>query len=127
MSARYRIRFFYDWGVDTPFWCGNDAAYEKFDVGPIEPEHLGLSARTCERVRKLAVWHDTALNRDYPPDPGPWRQGECDRFNAAVDDLLRAVRSELSEEYELVDEQARFREDPDLDAYLADPRGFRRR
>ncbi|MBD2121135.1 hypothetical protein [Trichocoleus sp. FACHB-262] len=39
-----QIRFFYDWGCDSPFWCGNDAAHDRFGVGPIEPEELGLSA-----------------------------------------------------------------------------------
>lgn len=126
MHPPYQIWFSYDWGCDSPFWCGNDAAIAKFDVGPIEPEALGLSIQTAEKVRSLAEWHDTALNWDYPPDPGPWRQEECDRFNAAVDALLEVIRAELSEEYELLDRQCRFSEDPDLDRYLADPKGFQR-
>lgn len=113
-----QIRFFYDWCVDSPFWCGNDVARDKFDVGPIEPEELGLSIQTSERVRALAKWHDTALNWTYPSDPGPWRQEECDRFNAAVDSLLETVRAELSEEYELIDRQWRASEDPDLDRHI---------
>lgn len=123
---KYQIRFFYDWGCDSPFWCGNDAARAKFDVGPIEPETLGLSIQTSETVRALAKWHDTALNWDYPPDPGPWRQEECDRFNVAVDSLLETIRTELSEEYEIIDRQGRYYEDPDLDRYSADPMNFRR-
>jgi len=123
---KYQIRFFYDWGCDSPFWCSNDATRAKFDVGPIEPETLGLSIQTSETVRALAKWHDTALNWDYPPDPGPWRQEECDRFNAAVDSLLKTIRAELSEEYEIIDRQGRYYEDPDLDRYLAAPKGFRR-
>lgn len=126
IEHRYQIRFFYDWGCDSPFWCGNDAARAKFDVGSIEPEELGLSSQTSEMVRALTEWHDTALNWDYPPDPSPWRQEECDRFNAAVDSLLETIRAELSKEYELIDQQCRAREDPDLDRYLADPKGFRR-
>ncbi|MBW4421090.1 MAG: hypothetical protein KME13_17945 [Myxacorys californica WJT36-NPBG1] len=125
-ERQYQIRFFYDWGCDSPFWCDNDAARVKFDVGLIEPEALGLSIQTSERIRALAEWHDTALNWTYPPDPGPWRQEECDRFNAAVDALLETIRAELSEEYELIDRQWRASEDPDLDRYLADPEGFRR-
>lgn len=123
---KYQIRFFYDWGCDSPLWCGNDAARTRFDVGPIEPEALGLSAQTSEMARSLARWHNTALNWDSPSDPGPWRQEECDRFNAAVDAFLETVRTELGEEYEIIDRQGRYYEDPNLDRYLADPKGFRR-
>ena len=127
VERRYQIRFFHDWGCDSPFWCGNDAARAKFDVGPIQPEALGLSAQTSEQVYALAEWNNTGLNWDHPPDPGPWRQEECDRFNAAVDALLEVVRAELGEEYEILDEEHRASEDPDLDRYLADPKGFQRR
>lgn len=125
-ARSYQIRFFYDWGCDSPFWCGNDAAIAKFDVGPIDPEALGLSAQTAKAVRALAAWHNTALNWDYPPDPGRWRQEECDRFNAAVDALLVTIRAELSGSYELIDRQPRLSEDSDFDRYLADPKSFRR-
>lgn len=125
-DQEYQIRFFYDWGCDAPFWCSNDAARSRFDVGPIEPEELGLSVQISIRVRALAKWHDTALNWDYPPHPGPWRQEECDRFNVAVDALLEAIRSELGEEYKIIDRQGRYSEDPDLDRYLTNPKGFRR-
>jgi hypothetical protein len=54
-ERQYQIRFSYDWGVDSPFWCGNDVARAKFDVGPIEPEELGLSIQTSERVRTLEM------------------------------------------------------------------------
>ncbi|WP_088890572.1 hypothetical protein [Leptolyngbya ohadii] len=123
---RYQIRFFYDWGCGWPFWSGNDAATVKFPEYCIDPKKLGLSEKTCERIDALGVWHDTALNWNYPPDPSPWRQEECDRFNAAVDDLVETIRAELGEEYELLDQQSRFQEDPDLDRYLADPQNFRR-
>jgi hypothetical protein len=124
-SVNAKFVFFYDWGCDSPFWCGNDVARAKFDVGSIEPEALGLSTQTSERIRALAQWHDTALNWTYPSAPSPWRQQECERFNAAVDSLLETVRAELSEEYELIDRQWRASEDLDLDQYLADPEGFR--
>ncbi|GAB4141280.1 MAG: hypothetical protein Fur0046_17200 [Cyanobacteria bacterium J069] len=126
MPQTCQIYFFYDWGCDSPFWCGNDAARTQFDVGPIAPETLGCSAQTSAAIRALAEWHDAALNWNYPPDPVPWRQAECDRFNAALEALLDRIRAELSEDYELIDKQRRFTEDPDLDRYLADPKGFRR-
>jgi hypothetical protein len=75
----------------------------------------------------LAEWHDTSLNWDYPPDPGPWRQPECDRFNDAVASLLADIRRALGPEFEVIDEQVSCVEDPDLDVYLADPKGFHRK
>ena len=122
--ARYRIRFFFNWQC-TPFWSGNDEAQERFGYA-IELDELPLSPETVRRVYELAEWHDTALNWDYPPDPGPWRQPECDRFNTAVRALFEAARDELGADFDLVNEQDEFFEDPDLDAYLRDPKTFRR-
>jgi hypothetical protein len=44
----------------------------------------------------------------------------------AVADLLAALRRELGPEFEVIDAQGELAEDKDLDAYLADPKGFRR-
>ncbi|HYF65378.1 MAG TPA: hypothetical protein VD886_21295 [Herpetosiphonaceae bacterium] len=124
MAETYVIRLFFEWGGGS-LWPVNPAAYARFDVGPLE-ECLPLSPASLERLDELSAWHDTALNWDYPPDPGPWRQAECDRFNAAADALLAAIRAELAPDYAVIDDQPRLAEDPDLDAYLADPGGFRR-
>ena len=50
----------------------------------------------------------------------------CDRFNAAVAELLADIRRELGPMFRIIDRQMPCIEDPDLDAYLADPDGFRR-
>jgi hypothetical protein len=75
----------------------------------------------------MSQWHDSSLNWDYPPDPGPWRRPECDRFNTAVRGLLEDIRRELDPDFEIINQQDEVREDPDLDVYLADPKGFRRK
>jgi hypothetical protein len=92
----------------------------------LDPCPLPLSTPILDRCRQLSEWYDTSLNWDYQPDPGPWRQTECDRFNAAVEALLADIRRELGPEFEVIDKQPRAVEDPDLDAYLADPPNFRR-
>ncbi len=128
-EARYVIRFFCEWGAGC-LWPGSDAAYRDFGLGPydvLDPCPFPLSAEVLVRCRELGEWHDTSLNWDYPPDLGPWRQPECDRFNATVAELLSALRGELGPEFEVVDKQSQLAEDPDLDAYLADPKGFRRK
>jgi hypothetical protein len=125
---KYTVRFFFEWGGGC-LWAGNDATRRDFDLGPydlLDPCPLPLSAATLRRCRELAEWHDTALNQDYALDPSPWRQPECDRFNEAARLLLAAVRDELGDRFEVVDRQPEAVEDPDLDAYLADPKEFRR-
>ena len=128
-EATYKLRFFFEWGGGC-LWPGNDAARWDFDFGPfdlLEPCPLPLSAAVRERCRKLAEWHDTSLNWEYPPDPGQWRQPECDRFNAAAAELLAEIRRELGPAFSVTDCRLQCAEDPELDAYLADPKGFRRR
>jgi hypothetical protein len=128
-QAKYVLCFFFEWGGGC-LWPGNEAAYRDFELGPYDlcvPCPLPLSATVLERCRRIAEWHDSSLNWDYPPDPGPWRQPECDRFNAAAEDLLADIRRELGPEFKVIDQQARCAEDTDLEAYLADPKGFRRK
>jgi hypothetical protein len=124
--ARYKLRFFFDYGAGVCLWSANDAARAEFDY-PIDHSKLSLSPATIATIDKLLAWHDTPLNWDYPPDPGPWRQEECDRFNAAVAALYASIVAELGEAFEVVDEHWEVMEDPDLDEYLRHPRGFRRR
>jgi hypothetical protein len=127
-EATYLLHFFCEWGAGC-LWPGNDAAYRDFDLGPydvLEPCPLPLSADTLRRCRELDEWHRGSLNWDYPPDPGPWRQPECARFNAAVETLLADIRVELGPRFEVIDRQAKMVEDPDLDVHLADSKGFRR-
>ncbi len=127
-EAKYVIRFLCEWGAGC-LWPGNDAAYRDFDLGPYdlhEPCPLPLSVGMLGRCRDLDRWHRTSLNLDCTVQPGPWRQAECDRFNAAVEELVTELRQELGPVFEVINRQPQASEDPDLDAYLADPIGFRR-
>jgi hypothetical protein len=54
----------------------------------------------------------------YPLDPSLWSQTLCDRFNANVDRLLALLREEIGRDYDILDEQIRYMEDPRLDEYL---------
>jgi len=99
-TARYRIRLMFEWGGGS-LWCGNDAARARFDVGPIE-ERLPLSPRTLERLEKLSRWHDRSLNREYPPDPGPWTADEAARFHGATEEMRAAIQAELGPDFDVV-------------------------
>jgi hypothetical protein len=124
---KYVVRFWFEWRSGTTFWPANEAARERFGTGPIEPEDLPLAPETRQRVREIAEWHDASLNWQYPPDPGPWREEECMRFNAAVRALHATAVRELGAPYELIFAADEVHEDPDLDTYLRDPKAFRRR
>jgi hypothetical protein len=124
-SSRYIIRFFFEWGGGW-LWGGNAAAYLDFDFGAIEGL-LPLSQALLDRGDALSVWHDRSLNWEYPPDPGPWRQDECDRFNAAAHAFFADVQQELGEKFEILYQQQDVYEDPDLDEYLKAPQYFRRK
>jgi len=125
VEEKYSIRFFFDYGGFC-LWSGNEKTTAKFG-SPIHPEKLPLSPETIRRVRELCDWFDRSLNWDYPPDPGPWRQEECDRFNRAAKQLFATIRTELGEAFEMHNEQPDLMEDPDLDEYLKNPREFRRK
>jgi hypothetical protein len=100
MAAKYIVRLMFEWGGGC-LWCGNHEAREAFDVGPIE-DRLPLSAALRGRLVEMSEWHDTALNWDYPPDPGPWKPEEYHRFEQAASEVLAAVRGELGAEFEVV-------------------------
>jgi hypothetical protein len=124
MKAKYKVRFCFDW-YSAYLWAANEAARTDFGYG-VDPERYPLSKETIRRGNELCEWYTTALNQDYPPAPGPWRQEECERFNTAARDFLEAIRRDLGPDFEVIDEQKELREDLELDAYLADPDGFLR-
>lgn len=121
----YKLRYFFDYGC-LCLWADNEAARERFDYC-VDLTKLLLSEATVAKAYEISEWFSRSLNWKYPPDPGPWRQDECDRFNDATADLLDMIRSELGLGYEVINEQQRLVEDSELDAYLADPKGFHRK
>ena len=100
MSRAYRIRLMFEWGGGS-LWCGNEAASRKFDVGPVE-DKLPLSNTVLERLNALSQWHDTALNWEYPPDPGPWDPDEYAKFEAEALAFLSELQAELGPDFEVV-------------------------
>ncbi|HEX2076164.1 MAG TPA: hypothetical protein VHG08_00595 [Longimicrobium sp.] len=98
-AARYRVRLMFEWGGGC-LWCGNDAAREAFDVGPIE-DRLPLTPGTRQRLEELSRWHDTSLDRDDPAGPSPWPPGESARFDLAAAELLDRIRAELGPDFQV--------------------------
>lgn len=100
MKTIYKVRLMFEWGGGC-IWCGNDAALERFDVGPMD-EKLSLSAATLQELYTLSTWHDKALNWEYPPDPSPWSLEEFKRFESAALSMSEKLQAELGEEFEVI-------------------------
>ncbi|MHC8343692.1 hypothetical protein [Pseudomonas sp. RT6P73] len=103
MKQKFVIRLMFEWGGGV-LWCGNEAAREQFSVGPIE-DQLPLTDKTRTSLNELTRWHDTSLNWDYPPDPGPWESEEYTRFDSAAHALLATIQIELGSNFEVVYEK----------------------
>ncbi len=97
MPAQYVVRLMFEWGGGC-LWCGNDAAREAFDVGPIE-DRLPLAPETLRRLGELSAWHDTSLDWDDPAGPGPWPPEEYERFDDAAAEILESIRAQLGPEF----------------------------
>ena len=97
LPPRFHVRLMFEWGCGS-LWCGNAAALDAFDVGPIE-DRLSLSAETRRRLEELSVWHDTSLDWDDPAGPGPWSPGEYEQFDQAAQEALESVRAELGPDF----------------------------
>jgi hypothetical protein len=100
MTSRFRVHLMFEWGGGC-LWCANDAAHEAFGMGPIE-DRLPISDQSKRRLLELVAWHDTALNWDYPPDPGPWSEKEHASFEAAAHEILKQLQSELGQTSDIV-------------------------
>lgn len=100
MQTFYKVRLMFEWGGGC-IWCGNDAALERFDVGPIE-EKISLSEATLQELETLSTWHDKALNWEYPPDPSPWSQAEFKEFEKAALAMRAKLQAELGASFEVI-------------------------
>jgi hypothetical protein len=87
----------FEWRGGT-LWCGNDAARDAFDVGPID-DVLPLSDATRQRLEEMTDWHDTSLDWDDPGGPGLWPPEEYERFHQAAGEILDTIRSELGPDF----------------------------
>lgn len=89
----------FEWGGGT-IWCEDDVTREKYGVGAIE-EKLFLSKEIVEKLENLTKLHDTALNWEYPPDPGPWSKEQYQSFEGKALKILEELKHELGGKYEI--------------------------
>ena len=82
------------------------------------PPKLRLTDAAQELRDGLDREHAAYLNPKYQPDPSLWTQAKCNRFNVGVDNLLQLLRKECAADYEILDQQIRYFENPVLTDYL---------
>jgi hypothetical protein len=104
VGARYRIRFFFDYGSGTCLWSGNRGTEERFGY-PIVPGQLALSPETTAELERLIGRYDRPLNWENHPEAIPWSEDECRRFNASMLRHRTLIGQERGEDYEIVNEQ----------------------
>jgi hypothetical protein len=118
-------RFFFDPGSGGVLWMRNEAEWASWG-NPVDTKLLPISESLREELARLVESYDSSLNWDYPPDPGPWREQDCERFNLTAREALNRLREELGPTWTIVDEFQDLHEDPDLDRYLTSPSTFHR-
>jgi len=123
----FEMTFDFEWSAGVFLWMYSPEDEARWGGNPVDLRALPISEGLREDLRRLGQWHDTALNWDDPMAPSPWRQAECNRFNRAVTEAVQRLRDELGPDWDVVRYFGTVDEDPDLDRYLADPRGFARR
>ncbi|MEU7798447.1 hypothetical protein AB0J14_08190 [Micromonospora arborensis] len=116
-------RFFFDAGSGTVLWVDDPEGQAIWGYA-VDLDELPISPELQAELIDLVAEYDTSLNWEYPPDPGPWREAQCDRFNAATREALSRLRTELGPTWRIEDGFTALHEDPDLDRYLRDPKGF---
>lgn len=103
LTARYRLRYFFDAGSGVCLWSGNDAAQADYGIA-ITPEQLPLSPETRQEVERLVAWYDTSLDWNDPAGPTPWSPEEGACFKRAAQALLQQLQAQLGPAYEIGDE-----------------------
>ncbi|MEF2919275.1 MAG: hypothetical protein U0O22_02260 [Acutalibacteraceae bacterium] len=80
-KQKYKLRFLIEWGGGFLWPDSSDAVtFEKFNVGPLEPETLNVSKKLCKELHSLEEEYQTALNWDYPLEPSPWSEEQFKNF-----------------------------------------------
>ncbi|MEV7522151.1 hypothetical protein [Streptomyces sp. NPDC091371] len=103
----YHLRFFFEYGVDTPLWPGPAHAAD-FDSPygyPCALEALPLTPVTRAELARLAERYQTSLDWDDPGGPSPWTPAQTEAFLAEADAALEVLRRELGAGWTVEDQR----------------------
>ena len=97
--AKYEFRFMFDYCADTCLWSLDDAAIERYGVGPIDFDELPLSVELKERLMNLCYEHDTALDWECPQNGLVWDEKKQHDFIEKARVACWDVIHELGSDY----------------------------
>ncbi len=102
----YKLKFFFEWGTERCLWARNEAARERFDLGPIDYGKLNISKKLWEELENLGEEYQTALDKNDPANGIIWSQEKIDDFSArahaAWEELIKELGAEYSVEYDML-------------------------
>ena len=125
---RPTLTFCFDYGGRSCLWKrDNDTAPQAVGTYIAKPAALGLSAATLTEMLRLCHEFSDSINWTNSHDPVLYREERCAAFNRDALALYDRIVAEISDRYDIVDMHEELHEDPDLDEYLKDPKGFKRK
>lgn len=116
-TPTYRLRFFFDNGCGGCLWCGNEAAYEKFDVGPLDAEIFDLNGKVSQEARiklpdsikkkvlELDKLFSESLSREDPAGNSIWDKSQWENFYSQARELHKEISNILGDDFEIIYEQ----------------------
>jgi len=102
--AKFRLRFFFDWGSGVCLWADNKEAEEKYDY-PVDASLLPISDELKKELNHLIDNHDDALNWDDPRGGLLWSREQIEQFILRARDIYSRLCDELGSDYEIVFEE----------------------
>ncbi len=117
MTAKYKLRFFFDYHCGGCLWSDNDAAYEKFGLGCldsdiydmngiiVEESKIKLPTSIKERVLQLDKLYSESLNWNDPAGQSLWENAQWKSFYEQTRDLHRQIELNLGTDFEIVYKQ----------------------
>ncbi|MER8062322.1 MULTISPECIES: hypothetical protein [unclassified Streptomyces] len=101
----HHLRFFFEYGVDTPLWPGpSDMADFDSPYGyPCAPERLPITPASSNELTRLADLYQSSLDWDHPAGSSPWTYEQQESFRHEADAALGALRRELGDGWTIED------------------------
>ncbi|MFE7524914.1 hypothetical protein ACFU7Y_04260 [Kitasatospora sp. NPDC057542] len=101
----YHLRFFFEYGVDTPLWPGppGDPDLDSPYGYPCAPEKLPITPATRNELTRLADLYQSSLDWDHPAGPSPWTRDQQESFRSEAGIALEALRHELGDDWTVED------------------------
>lgn len=117
MTAKYKLRFLFDYNSGGCLWSDNDAAYEKFGVGCLDTEIYDMDGNVLEeakiklptsirdRVLELDKLFSESLNWNDPAGQSLWDNAQRKSFYRQTRELHRQIELTLRNDFEVVYKQ----------------------